>query len=88
MKKKTVIVVNKLGLHARPASAFAKLASQFESEIFVEKDGEIVDGKSILGLMMLVAPKGVTLTIIADGPDEDEAIKKLVKLIEDGFYED
>lgn len=88
MKKRKVMVVNKLGLHARPASAFAKLASRFESEIFVEKDGNIVNGKSILGLMMLVAPKGVTLTIIADGPDEDKAIKELVKLIEDGFYEE
>ena len=88
MKEAKVKIVNTLGLHARPASLFAKVAESFESEITVEKDGLEVDGKSILGLMMLVAEKGSELLIRADGPDEEEAIKALKELVENGFGED
>ncbi len=88
MKERTVKIVNTLGLHARPAAAFAKLASDFESQITVVKDGNEVNGKSILGLMMLVAPKGSEITIRAEGPDEEEAVEALVKLVEHGFGED
>ncbi len=88
MIERKVKIVNKLGLHARPASLFAKTAEKFVSEITVEKDGMEVDGKSILGLMMLVADKDSYLTIRANGPDEKEAIEALVKLVEEGFGED
>ncbi len=81
-------IVNTLGLHARPAMAFAKLAGQFQSEITVEKDGAEVNGKSILGLMMLVAPKGTELVIRAEGPDEEEAVESLARLVEEGFGEE
>ena len=88
MKEVKVKIPNSLGLHARPASLFAKTAENFESDITVEKDGIEVDGKSILGLMMLVAEKGAELTIKVDGPDEEEALKALVELVEKGFGEE
>jgi phosphocarrier protein HPr len=88
MVERKVKIVNRLGIHARPATLFTQIANNFESDIEVEKDGMVVDGKSILGLLMLVAGKGSEIIIRADGPDEDEAIKELVKLVEDGFGED
>jgi len=78
-------VVNKLGIHARPAAAFVKLASRFESEIFVEKDGEKVNGKSVMGLMMLAAGPGSKIKIHAAGPDAAAAVEELAKLVESGF---
>ena len=88
MVEKEVEIVNKLGIHARPATSFVQLAEKFQSNIVVEKDGFEVNGKSILGMMMLVAPKGTKIKIRADGPDEEEALKALVKLVEDGFGEE
>jgi phosphocarrier protein len=88
MKRITVPIVNTLGMHARPASLFAQTAEKFESEIKVEKDEMSIDGKSILGLMMLVAAKGSELVIVADGPDEDEALEALEELVSNGFNED
>lgn len=88
MYEKTVKIPNKLGFHARPAQQFANLASQFKSEISVEKDGNVANGKSILGLLMLVADYGSEITIRAEGPDEQEAVEALVKLVEDGFGEE
>jgi len=88
MIERKVRIPNMLGLHARPASLFAKMAEQFESEITVEKDGVEVDGKSILGLMMLVAEKGSEILIRVDGPDEKDAMEALVKLVENGFGEE
>ncbi len=88
MVEKEVEIVNKLGIHARPATSFVQLAEKFQSNIIVEKDGFEVNGKSILGMMMLVAPKGTKIKIKADGPDEKEALKALVKLVEDGFGEE
>jgi len=88
MIEKKVKIVNTLGLHARPASLFAKTAEKFVSDITVETDGMEVDGKSILGLMMLVADRNSTLTIRANGPDEKEAVEALAKLVEEGFGED
>lgn len=87
MKEAKVVVPNTLGLHARPASLFVKLAEKFKSKITVEKDGMVVNGKSIMSLLMLVAECGSTLIIKADGPDEDEAIEALVNLVKDGFGE-
>lgn len=82
-----VTVTNRQGLHARPAAEFVKLASRYESEVFVEKDGLEVNGKSIMGVMMLAAGPGTTLSIRADGADSDEAVDALVELVEGGFEE-
>lgn len=86
--ERTATVSNRQGLHARPAAEFVKLASTFESEIFVEKDELEVNGKSIMGVMMLAAEPGTILTVRADGEDSDEAVEALVELVEDGFGED
>ena len=81
MIEKVVKIENKLGLHARPASLFVKTAGQFECDIKITKDDVEVNGKSIMGVMMLAAEKGSEITIKADGVDEKEAIDSLVKLI-------
>ncbi len=86
--KTNVVIQNKLGLHARPAAMFVELASKFMADITVEKDGNQVNGKSIMGIMMLAAGKGTTLTLIAEGDDAHNAIKALSKLIKDKFNED
>ena len=78
---------NKLGIHARPAAQFVKTASKFACEIRVEKDGEEVDGKSIMGLMMLAAGHGSVLRISAEGADSDEALDALGDLISRNFEE-
>ena len=79
---------NKLGIHARPAAQFVKTASQFSCEIAVEKDGEQVDGKSIMGLMMLAAGHGSTLIISAEGDDAEGALSAIENLIFRNFEED
>lgn len=81
-------VVNKLGIHARPAALFVKTANRFGCEIFVEKDGERVNGKSIMGLMMLAAGPGSKLTIHAEGTDASRAVHELELLIQRKFDED
>ncbi len=83
-----VTITNKLGLHARPAMSFVDTASGFKSDIQVVKDGQIVDGKSIMQLMMLAATKGTELNITAEGPDAEQAVAALVKLIESKFDEE
>lgn len=85
---KTVTVVNKLGIHARPAAMFVEVASRFSSTIFVEKDGEQINGKSIMGLMMLAAGQGSKLTLIAEGRDAAEAVTELEKLFQRKFDEE
>jgi phosphocarrier protein len=79
---------NKLGIHARPAAQFVKLASRYSSEIRVEKDGEQVDGKSIMGLMMLAAGHGSILLLRADGTDAEDALSALEDLVKRNFEED
>lgn len=81
-------VHNRLGLHARPAAMFVKVSNQHQSDIWVEKDGEEVNGKSIMGLMMLAAGQGSKLTISAEGPDADAAIRAIRELIDGKFNED
>ncbi len=81
-------IYNKLGLHARPAAMFVRIANQFQSEITVEKDGEEVNGKSIMGLMMLAAGCGSKLKVIASGDDGAKALEALKELIERKFDED
>ena len=86
--KKTCTVINKLGIHARPAALFVKVANKFNSDIIVEKDGEEVNGKSIMGLMMLAAGLGSKLTITAKGADADAAVRDLEALFLQKFNED
>ena len=74
MAKKEFTIQNKLGIHARPAAQFVKTANRFQSEVYVEKDGEEVDGKSIMGLMMLAAGHGSVITVSSEGEDADAAI--------------
>src|SRR5436190_18085334 len=83
-----LVVVNKLGIHARPAAMFVKTANRFQCDIFVEKDGERVNGKSIMGLMMLAAGPGSKLTIIANGPDASKALAEIENLIKRKFDEE
>ena len=81
-------VLNKLGIHARPAAMFVKTANRFSCEIFVEKDGEKVNGKSIMGLMMLAAGPGSKLTVHASGHDASQALAELETLINRKFDEE
>ncbi|MFN2308492.1 MAG: HPr family phosphocarrier protein [Gammaproteobacteria bacterium] len=87
MQQKNLTIINKLGLHARAAAKFVTLASQFESSIEVARNGQQVNGKSIMGVMMLAAAKGTSLTVSADGPDEDAALAQIEALIQDRFHE-
>jgi phosphocarrier protein HPr len=80
-------IVNPLGLHARPAAKLVKLASGFTAEIEVVKDGLAVNGKSIMGVMMLAAECGSSVMVRADGPDEHEAVTALLALVAGGFGE-
>ena len=82
---KEFTIVNKMGMHARPAAQFVKRASKFECEVWVEKDDEQVNGKSIMGLMMLAAGQGAKLVITTEGQDAESAIQELGKLIQCGF---
>ena len=88
MPDKTVTIVNKLGLHARAAAKFVTLASSFASDIKVARNGQEVNGKSIMGVMMLAASKGTDITLIINGNDETEAIEKLSALVQERFGED
>ena len=88
MEKRELIIVNKLGLHARAAAKFVTLASQYASDIHVTRDSQQVNGKSIMGVMMLAAGKGSRIVITADGQDEAEALDRLGKLVEERFGED
>ncbi|HHM05617.1 MAG TPA: HPr family phosphocarrier protein [Gammaproteobacteria bacterium] len=82
-----VTIVNKLGLHARAAAKFVTTASAFQCRIHVLRGEQVVNGKSIMGLMMLAAARGTTLCIIADGNDEQAAVRRLEKLVADRFGE-
>ena len=87
MTERTATIVNPLGLHARPAAQFVKLASSFSAQIEVVKDGDPINGKSIMGVMMLAAEHGSSLVIRADGGDEVAAVDALVALVASGFGE-
>jgi phosphocarrier protein len=87
MVERTATIVNKVGLHARPAAQIVKLASGFKSDITLIRDDLEVNGKSIMGVMMLAAECGAQLVIRADGPDETQALDALAQLIADGFGE-
>ena len=87
MAERTVTIVNKVGLHARPAAQIVKLASQFKSDITLSRDDLEVNGKSIMGVMMLAAERGTSLLLRAEGDDAEPALDALAKLIADGFGE-
>jgi phosphocarrier protein HPr len=88
MTTRTVTVSNALGLHARAAARFVHLASRFESQIRVGRGAKIMDGKSIMGILLLAAARGTALTVSADGTDEAAAVDALVGLVESGFGEE
>lgn len=87
MKRIEVTIVNRLGLHARPSAALTQAATKFRSDVWVAKGTRRVNGKSIMGVMMLAAARGATLVIEADGPDEDAALQALRELVAGGFGE-
>ncbi len=87
MIKKTAKVANRLGLHARPAALLVTTATKFASQFFISKDSIRVNGKSIMGVMMLAAEMGTELILEVDGPDEIEAMEEIIKVIESGFGE-
>jgi len=88
MIKQNITIINKLGLHARAASKLVNCASQFESEVFIGRNGNRVNAKSIMGVMMLAASKGVELELEVDGGDEQACQQALVELIGSRFGED
>lgn len=87
MAQREIELTNRLGLHARAAAKFVHTAGRFSAKVLVQNHGEEVNGKSILGLLLLAAPCGTRLTIRTDGPDEDEALDALEELIHDKFGE-
>ncbi|HMJ05410.1 MAG TPA: HPr family phosphocarrier protein [Chthoniobacterales bacterium] len=86
--EKEMTIVNRLGLHARPAAMFVRAASRYRCEVWVEKETERINGKSIMGLMMLAAGQGSKLRICCDGPDADKALQEIEELIAAKFNED
>ena len=87
MIRKDVTITNNIGLHARPATFFIQKANMFKSSIWIEKDDRKVNAKSLLGVLSMGIAKGMTVTLVADGQDEDVAINGLTELIETGFAE-
>jgi phosphocarrier protein HPr len=88
MRSRSVIVANKLGLHARAAARFVHLASRFQSHVTVSRDSLTMDGKSIMGVLLLAAATGTVLLVSTDGEDEQAALDALCGFIETGFDED
>jgi len=85
--EKKIVIKSKQGLHARPAALFVQIANKFDCDIAVKKGKQEVNGKSIMGIMMLAAGKGTMLNIRTDGPDADEALEALVELVKNRFGE-
>ncbi|MFA5940556.1 MAG: HPr family phosphocarrier protein [Sinimarinibacterium sp.] len=86
--ERTIPIVNKLGLHARAAAKLVTLASKFEADVRIRKDGREVSGKSIMGVMMLAAAKGSEITLVAEGSDAAQALDELTRLVADRFGEE
>jgi phosphocarrier protein len=85
--RRSVRIRNRLGLHARAAARFVHTASRFRSQVSASRDGRTMDGKSILGILLLAAPQGTEIELMVDGPDEAEAMAALEALVADGFGE-
>ena len=88
MTSRSVTVINQLGMHARAAARFVHMAARFESQIRVGRDSTNMDGKSIMGILLLAAARGTTITITAEGPDEAAAVEALCGLVASGFGEE
>jgi len=88
MTSRTVVVVNQLGMHARAAAKFVRIATRYQARVRVARDAREMDGKSIMGILLLAAARGTSITISAEGADEDEAVQALVALVASGFGED
>jgi phosphocarrier protein len=88
MKRQCFTIVNRLGLHARAAAQLVQTANRFQSDVTVEKEGMEVNGKSIMGILMLAAPKGSQIEISVSGLDMEEAFSAIAQLVENGFGED
>jgi phosphocarrier protein len=88
MTSRSVTVVNQLGMHARAAAKFVHLAGRYQAHVRVARETRVIDGKSIMGVLLLAAARGSTLTISADGADESAAVEALVGLVRSGFGED
>ncbi|WP_432821104.1 HPr family phosphocarrier protein [Trichloromonas sp.] len=88
MKKQQFTIVNRLGLHARAAAQLVQTANRFHADVTVAKDGVEVNGKSIMGILMLAAPKGSQIEVNVAGPDMEQAFAAIAQLIENGFGED
>ena len=88
MTTREVVITNRLGLHARAAARFVHAATRFCSQVRVTRSGRSMDGKSIMGILLLAAGHGVTIDISADGPDERDAVEALCRLVETGFGEE
>ena len=88
MTTRSVIVPNQLGMHARAAAKFVHAASAFASHVRVARGHRVMDGKSIMGILLLAAPRGALITVSAEGPDEVAAVETLCRLVESGFGEE
>ena len=88
VKQQNVIIENKLGIHARPASMIVQKAMEFDSDIYLKKDDVRINGKSILSVMMLAAEKGSTVEIITEGEDENDALSAIIELFKNKFNEE
>jgi phosphocarrier protein len=87
MIQKTVKIVNKAGMHTRPASQLVKIVSKYKSDFYMEKDGFQINGKSIIGVMSLAAEPGSEITLRFEGPDEKSAAEEVIRFFESGFGE-
>jgi phosphocarrier protein HPr len=87
MVARTVTVTNRLGMHARAAARFVHMAASFQATVKVARENRVMDGKSIMGILLLAAARGSVITISADGPDEGAAVDALCQLVESGFGE-
>ena len=88
MTSREVMITNRLGLHARAAAKFVHAATRYASQVRVARGGRSMDGKSIMGILLLAAGRGLTIAISADGPDEADAVAALCQLVESGFGEE
>ena len=87
MIRRSLRIRNRLGLHARAAARFVHTASRYRSQVSASRDGRTMDGKSILGILLLAAPQGAEIELVVEGPDEEEAMAALETLVADGFGE-
>ena len=88
MTSRTVTVVNRLGIHARAAARFVHVATRFQADVRVARESREMDGKSIMGILLLAAARGSAITISAEGSDEGDAVEALATLVQSGFSED